>query len=180
MREVTYESHGTPLEEYQLTKADHRGQQGSEDAKRWAAEIIAKKEAEEAADPVLKAGRDEVARRALAMIASWRTPDHELMRWRVRLYCGHIVETQRHAENACPTAHGSSSMKCPECGRDPSYIVAFEPLGLVAEPPKPQAPAAPSAPKRRTRAQLERRLAELEAEVSELRQQSAPSDSKDR
>ncbi|CAI7978112.1 conserved hypothetical protein [Frankia sp. Hr75.2] len=172
VRDVTYESHGVPLEEYQLTRKDHREQRISEDTQRWVERDIAKKKAEEAADPVLKAHRDEVARRAMAMIARWHTPDHELMRWRVRLYCGHIVETRRHAESARPTFAGASSMKCPECGKDPSDIVAFEPLGLLAEPPKPQEPAVPPAPKRPTRAQLERRLAELEAEVDNLRQRS--------
>ncbi|MCK9928830.1 hypothetical protein MXD62_16870 [Frankia sp. Mgl5] len=179
MRDVTYESHGVPLEEYQLTRKDHREQQSSEDAGRWAKKIIAEKKAEEAADPVLKAHRDEVARRAWKMITSRKTPDHELMRWRVRLYCGHIVETRRHAESARPTFAGASSMQCPECGKDPSYIVAFEPLGLLAEPPKPRKPAPAPTPRPPTRAQLERRLAELEAEVSELRRQAAASGSGD-
>ncbi|KPM56419.1 hypothetical protein ACG83_00145 [Frankia sp. R43] len=175
VREVTYESRGVPLEAYELTKADHREQKSSEEAARWVEELLAKKQAEEAADPVLKAGRDAAGRKAMEMIASWRTPDHELMRWRIRLYCGHIVETRRHAETARPTMHGSSSMKCPDCSRDPSTIVAYEPLGFADQRPVP-----PPAPKRPTRAQLERRLAELEAEVSELRQQAGPSAPEDR
>jgi hypothetical protein len=86
------------------------------------------------------------------------------MRWRVRLYCGHIVETLVHCSMERPTMHGSSSMVCPECGIDPAYKVAYEPLGFLDQRPVPPAPAAP--PRRPTRAQLERRVAELEAQLA--------------
>ncbi|MCK9928833.1 hypothetical protein MXD62_16885 [Frankia sp. Mgl5] len=164
VRDVTYESHGVPLKEYQLTRADHRRQEGSEDIRRHVDGLAEQWRAEEAADPVLRAGRQAAVEQALKILFEARTPDHDLMRWRVRLYCGHITETQRHAETARPTMHGSSSMKCPECSKDPSTIVAYEPIGFADQRPVP-----PPALKRPTRAQLERRLAELEAEVGDLR-----------
>jgi hypothetical protein len=66
-----------------------------------------------------------------------------------------------------PTMHGSSSQQCPECGKDPSSIVAYEPIGLVAEPPVTAEPS--TVARRPTRAQLERRIQELEKENERLR-----------
>ncbi|MFD8512246.1 hypothetical protein ACFV27_14275 [Streptomyces antimycoticus] len=163
MREVEYESHGCPLENYQLTRGDHRQQEQSENIRRWAEKVLAEKEAEERADPVLAAGRRAAADRALDMLRSFQTPEREIMRWRVRLYCGHIVETRRHRENGKPTLHGSSSMQCPECGKDPSVIVAFEPIGLAGDPLAPPTPVTSLRPKRLTRAELERRVAALQS-----------------
>ncbi|MER8003369.1 hypothetical protein [Streptomyces sp. NPDC095613] len=60
-------------------------------------------------------------------------------------------------------------MRCPECGQDPSAIVALEPIGLVAEPPSPQTPSSPPPSRKPTRAELERRVAALEAENARLR-----------
>lgn len=57
------------------------------------------------------------------------------MRWRVRLYCGHIVKATRHIENAEPILHGSSSEQYSECGKNPARIVAFEPIGSLHELP---------------------------------------------
>lgn len=173
MREVEYESYGCPLESYQLTRADHRQQKQWEDIRFWVEKRAAEEEAEERADPELAAGRRAVAVEALEMLRSFKTPEHDIMRWRVRLYCGHIVETQRHRENAKPILHGSSSMKCPECGKDPSGIVAFEPIGLVGQPPFSPKAAASRSPKRPTRAELERRVAALERENELLRSQGS-------
>ncbi|MER6356676.1 hypothetical protein N8I84_19735 [Streptomyces cynarae] len=173
MREVEYESHGCPLEDYQLTRGDHRQQEQSENIERWVEKVLAAKEAEERADPVLAAGRRAAADRALDMLRNFKTAEREIMRWRVRLYCGHIVETRRHCENRKPTLHGSSSMQCPECGKDPSAIVAFEPIGLAGEPRSPVKPAPSSRPKRLTRTELERRVAALEKEIERLRAQGS-------
>ncbi|GAA2268866.1 hypothetical protein GCM10010145_50760 [Streptomyces ruber] len=171
MREVEYESYGCPLEDYQLTRGDHRQQEQSENIKRWVEKVLAEKEAEERADPVLAAGRRAAADRALDMLRDYKMPEREIMRWRVRLYCGHIAEARRHRENGRPTLHGSSSMRCPECGKDPSSIVAFEPIGLAGEPLSPAKPATPSRPKRLTRTELEQRVAALERENERLRSQ---------
>ncbi|MFG2213064.1 hypothetical protein [Streptomyces sp. NPDC048638] len=176
MCEVEYESCGVPLADYQLTRGDHRQQEQSEDCGRWVEKVLAEKEAEERADPALKERRDKAADRALKSLLSYKTPDHEIMRWRVRLYCGHIVETRRHRENSNPTLHGSSSMRCPECGKEPSAIVAFEPLGLAGESPGASKVVPAPPPKRLTRAQLERRVAALEKENQRLRDVGAQGD----
>jgi hypothetical protein len=66
--------------------------------------------------------------------------------------------------------HGSSSMRCPDCGKDPAVIVAYEPLGLVAELPTGRTVSPSKPPRSRlTRAQLEERVSALEAENQQLR-----------
>lgn len=62
----------------------------------------------------------------------------------------------------------SSSMKCLECGKDLAYIVACEPLGLVAEPPPGEAASSPRR-KKPSRAELEDRIIELEADLQSLK-----------
>ncbi|WP_406500801.1 hypothetical protein OG936_37905 [Streptomyces sp. NBC_00846] len=163
------ESHGVPLAGYQLTRADHQQQEQSEDISRWVEKVLAEKEAEERADPALAERRRGAAQQTLDSLLTYKSPDHETMRWRVQLYCGHNIETSRHKENPATTRQGSSSMSCPECGKDPSIIVAYEPIGLTAEPPMPSAVIREQPPREPTRAQLERRVAALEKENRRLR-----------
>ncbi len=173
--ELTYIRHGVPLEEYQLTRRDHHDQQISKQIRDAVERDAAKWRAEEEADPGLRARRAKTVHRALEMIASSQPADQEIMRWRVRLYCGHIAETRRHHTVTEPRMHGSSSMRCPECGVDPALIVAYEPIGLLAEPP-PANHALPLQPKRFSRTQLEQRVAELEAEVRRLKSEDSGSE----
>ncbi len=163
------------MEKYELTRRDHRRQKDCEAAREWAKEQLAKWHIEEQADPSLR-GRTEAARtRVLKMMAVWGpTLDHDLMRWRIRLYCGHITETTRHRETAEPTMHGSSAHPCAACGLDPALIVAYEPIGLKAEPAPPAPPPVPRAV-RPSRKQLEARIAELEAELAAHRRLRATS-----
>nr|GLK33999.1 hypothetical protein GCM10017611_08420 [Rhodococcus wratislaviensis] len=67
--------------------------------------------------------------------------------------------------------HGSVSMPCPDCRKDPARIVAYEPIGLVAEPPekKTAVSVAAAQPRRLSRKQLEERVAELEATLAALK-----------
>ncbi|GAA2507381.1 hypothetical protein [Streptomyces gobitricini] len=168
MPEVIYESSGIPLEKYQLTRSDHRDQEQSEAIERWAHRQVEKRMAQLRAAPELAERARQNAEETWKLIQSMKTRDHEIMRWRVRLYCGHITETRSHRKNGKPTLHGSSSMRCSECGKNPSVIVAFEPLGLVGQPPASRVAQAET-PKRATRAELERRIAHLEAENERLR-----------
>jgi hypothetical protein len=160
MVSTTYKSHGVPLECYELTRRDHRDQRTSEDIAEAVSRMAQQWRAEEEADPELRIRRLAGVRKVYEEFLSVPVPDCDLMRWRVRLYCGHITVTRRHHTIEDPKLHGSSSMKCPECGKNPSHIVAYEPLGFVDQRPVP-----PPAPRRPTRAQLERRIAELEAEL---------------
>ncbi|MEU9127486.1 hypothetical protein AB0D08_05100 [Kitasatospora sp. NPDC048540] len=170
MADVVHERHGVPLEAYELTRRDHASQKTSDQIRNAVNKQAEERQAKEAADPELGRQRNAHRAKALEMIRSFKNPDHQIMRWRVRLYCGHIVETKRHCSIANPTMHGSSSMRCPDCCKDPSVIVAYEPLGPVAEPPNARKPPA-QAPKsnRLTRTQLEQRIAALEAENARLK-----------
>ncbi|MEU8076072.1 hypothetical protein AB0B31_11535 [Catellatospora citrea] len=164
MGTVIHRSHGIPLEAYELTKADHRAQSTSDRIGEAAAAMTRSEQAQEAADPELARRRVESTKEALLMIFSHRTPDRDLMRWRFRLYCGHIMETTWHRETERPTS--LSSQRCPQCGKDPAVIVAYEPLGLVDEPPS--ASPGPAVPPRLTRTQLERRIKDLEGQLAEV------------
>jgi hypothetical protein len=142
---IDYRSHGVPLEMYELTRKDHRDQKTAESIHDAVKSAAAKWEAEETADPELRETRRKTIERARNMLFTFasQTHDYGLMRWRVRLYCGHIVETRRHCTIDAPTRHGSSSMPCRECGMDPAQIVAYEPLGMAAKPPWATAPRRP-------------------------------------
>lgn len=97
------------------------------------------------------------------------TQPHELMRWRLRLYCGHIVEKTAHYTHKTVHAAFTGSTSCAECGLAPATIVDAEPIGLAGDPPATPRNA-PSPPVRKpTRAQLEARVRDLEAEIEELR-----------
>lgn len=169
---ASHRSHGVPLETYELTRTDHRNQKSAEGTRDSVLEQAKKWRAEEAVDPDLREQRKATVMNAWKMLAEHKTHDDEIMQWRVRLYCGHIVMTTRHCAIEDPTMTGSASMRCSECGKDPARIVAYEPIGLVA--PRPDDPGAtPSPPpKRQTRKQLESRIAELEEELKAARQDS--------
>lgn len=102
------------------------------------------------------------------------TPPQELMRWRLRLYCGHVVERTAHYTHKTLHAAFTGSTSCPECGLDPATIVDGEAIGLKAEPAE-CAPSRASTKHKRsgkpTKAELEARVRELEAEVQRLRKE---------
>ncbi|MGW7007645.1 hypothetical protein ACWGCW_33785 [Streptomyces sp. NPDC054933] len=120
---VEYLSHGLPLDEYVLTKADERRQRESEACWEWAREQAAKaprwsQEKWEEMNALLSAGSDV---------------PREVMRWRVRLYCGHLAEVTRNVGAQRPTGYDE---RCPECGFDRATIVAYEPVGREVQPPR--------------------------------------------
>jgi len=158
--DVVYKSHGIPLEQYQLTRRDHQWQRTFQQIDEHAEREAAK------ASPL----SDETIER-LAVLLSYRTPETELMRWRIRLYCGHITETRRHCEMERPTDHGSSGQRCPECGMDPAAIVAYEPLGLVAKPAHAHVRGSPGRSSAPTKAELRAENAQLRAEIARLQAQ---------
>lgn len=70
----------------------------------------------------------------IARILSRRpTPPDELMRWRLRKYCGHVVEKRSHFKNATLHSAFTGSKSCDQCGLDPATIVDGEAIGLVEE-----------------------------------------------
>jgi hypothetical protein len=105
-------------------------------------------------------------RERIASLISTPTAAHELAIWRLRLYCGHTAERTAHRSRRTVHSAFGGAVRCVECGCDPATVVDARAIGLAAQPPHPE-----SAPVRRkpTRAALERRIDELEAEVSRLR-----------
>lgn len=93
------------------------------------------------------------------------TPPYELMVWRLRLYCGHTVERSAHRSHLTVHSAFSGSVRCTECGCDPAAVIDARAIGLIAEPTRPESVPAVRKP---TRAALERRIQELEAEVARL------------
>jgi hypothetical protein len=77
--------------------------------------------------PLSPAKVEEIAR-----ILSRRRPPqpHELMRWRLLLYCGHIVEKRSHFKNMTLHAAFIGRLSCDQCGLDPATIVNGEAIGL--------------------------------------------------
>ncbi|MEV8023034.1 hypothetical protein AB0O76_43460 [Streptomyces sp. NPDC086554] len=121
-----HQCYGVPLERYQLSRADHRGQQEAVDVAAWVAEQIAKA-------PRMS---DEQLETILEMLREPRPPV-EKMTWRVRLYCGHIREVARPRSWLRPYQGTSGKETCGDCGLDPALIVAFEPLEADSNQGKP-------------------------------------------
>jgi len=93
------------------------------------------------------------------------------MRWRLRLYCGHVVERTAHYTHKTVQAAFTGSTSCPECGLDPATVVDGETIGLQEEPPRPQRAPTPVITARSgkpTKAEREARIRELEAELEQL------------
>lgn len=132
---VEHTSHGVPLEEYVLTRSDHNDQKVAEQIRDAVNTNMEKYNAELDADPVRRERSYQKRIEVLQFMYDNRPPDHEKMRWRVRLYCGHITETIRHVTFEEPIMAGSSSTNCADCGMAPARIVAWEPIGLKVDPP---------------------------------------------
>ncbi|WP_157877229.1 hypothetical protein [Streptomyces odonnellii] len=173
MSEVEYRSSGVPLEDYKLNRRDHRRQKQSEESSERVRQQVAEDNAKCRADPAMAERRRQAFENAAKLMQSFKKEDYEIMRWRVRLYCGHIIETEAHYTYTDPVDAGGYSKRCSECGKDGLTIVAFEPIGLRGEPPKPTVPPTPPPAKKPTRAELERRVKALEEENERLRSKAS-------
>ncbi|QWF21772.1 hypothetical protein KM427_23070 [Nocardioides sp. LMS-CY] len=96
-------------------------------------------------------------------------PPEDLMRWRLRLFCGHVVERTAHRSYTDAGRAFTMSTNCPECGLDPATIIDAQAVGLLAEPHKAPHQPPPRSTSRPTRAALEKRVADLEAELAALK-----------
>lgn len=94
------------------------------------------------------------------------TRDDELNRWRLTLYCGHVVERIAHKSYPTYAAAGGGSRACETCGVDPAFVLDETLVGAAAAP-APSPPAPMSTP--RSRKALEQRAAKLEAELAAVR-----------
>ncbi|MFG2476592.1 hypothetical protein [Streptomyces fagopyri] len=108
---------GVPLEEYQLTRADHRRQEEAVAIMEWVRRQVAN----------APRWSDEKFRAMQELLGPPSRPS-EFVRWRVRLYCGHMHEVRRSRSQERPDGGITDHERCTECGLDPSVILAFEPL----------------------------------------------------
>ncbi|MFE9769572.1 hypothetical protein ACFYPC_34490 [Streptomyces sp. NPDC005808] len=155
--EVEYLRQGVPLADYKLAKADHCRQHEAVEEHEWIQRQLAKA-------PPWSEEHWERMRQLLGPA----TPPWELQLWRLRLYCGHVIEAPRCRKSPRPDGGGCDKARCPECGLDPAVIVAFKPLEPLAEPP---AQSRSPEPRRSTRTPPadQRSRAELVTENNALR-----------
>lgn len=159
-----YEHLGDPDAEHVLERRDHRRQQFFVEMAEAAKRAVAKM-------PPLKP--EQIANLRAIFLTTAQQSDTELMRWQLRLYCGDVVERTAHRSYKTVQQAFTGSSRCPKCGLSPAMIIAAKPLGTAGT-----APAITSAlrtedrPRRRTRKELEARIAELEAENKALRREA--------
>ncbi|GAB3971027.1 hypothetical protein GCM10029978_045440 [Actinoallomurus acanthiterrae] len=159
-----YEHLGDPDAEHVLERRDQRRQQSlveiAEAAKRAAAKM-----------PPFKP--EQIAKLRAIFQATAQQSETELMRWRLRLYCGHVVEQTAHRSHKTIHQAFTGSSRCPECSLSPAMIIAAKPLGTAGTAPvATSTPRTEDRPRRRTRKELEARIVELEAENEALRRES--------
>lgn len=159
-----YISHGVPLQNYEPTAEDQRAQRKLEDLRAWARAEAAK----------LPRWSDEQFAEVEKMLRHARKNPPPQMPWRVRLFCGHVLEVARHADSKVPIEGVSDSATCGSCGGSVQLIVAFEPVGpvRVADAPgtvKRARRSASSSAKPKTKAELEAENAVLRAKLERLR-----------
>lgn len=158
---AAYEHLGDPDAPAPPTKKQERAQRERLAMREWARE-------QAAAAPPLRPEQVAELRRILGPIRERR--DQELMVWRLRLYCGHVLERKAHHTHKTVHAAFTGSSTCPQCGLDPATILAARPLGLAGPPPRPAKKPAPD------RARLQQRAERLEQEAAALRKQLATLD----
>ena len=152
-----YEHRGSFDERMALDVRHHRAQRQPE-------EIIEAVDRSRVENPPPPLSTDQIE--FLRNAFSRKTPPHELMRWRLRLYCGHEAERRAHFTHTTVQSAFMIGDRCPECGLDATIVDAL-PLGLVAEQAAPvRSPTPPATTREQT---LELRVRELEAEVIKLR-----------
>ena len=115
--------------------------------------------------PLSPAHLEEIAR-----ILSRPARPHELTQWRLRPYCGHVVDKHSHRSHTTLRAAFMGATRCPVCGLDSATIVDGEAIGLVEAAPSGRAapPSRPTRSRQPTRTELEAKVRELEAEIERL------------
>lgn len=157
-------SRNIALKAYQLSSCVRRDQKTAQGIHDHVEKLGEQWRAEELADPHLRERRLVNVRRAWKIMDASEPDASKIMRWRVQLYCGHIVATTRHIENAEPTIHGSSSAHCSVCGKNPARMVPFEPIGPLGQSPNRDGNVPGSQLARQpSRKQLEDRITQLVA-----------------
>jgi hypothetical protein len=115
-----------------------------------------------------------LAKIAHLLEAAGHTPATQLMHWRLRLFCGHVIDYSTNPDRR--DVSQTSGYDCPVCGATGRIAVAVQPVGVEPNPKASDLPV--SAPRgsakgqaRRTRGQeLEEDNRRLRAEVEALRE----------
>jgi hypothetical protein len=105
------------------------------------------------------------ALRTIATFIMNRPPESDLVEWRLRLFCGHVVTRRSHHTNTTVHMAFTGNVPCPECGLDPATIVAAKALRRLEPDPPPKAPST------HDDASIRRAIARHESEIEKLRAQ---------
>lgn len=152
-----YEQVPDPGDDWTPTERQIRRQREFEDIREHAVRMAAD-------SPPLTAGQ----LRTLATFIMNRPPESDLVEWRLRLFCGHVVTRTSHHTNTTVHMAFTGMVACTECGLDPATIVSAEALRRLApEPPQPKERGPDSASLRRAIARHEREIEKLRAQLGE-------------
>ncbi|XVX21457.1 hypothetical protein ACQP1U_06190 [Actinomycetota bacterium] len=124
-----YERRGDLDAQFELTRQHEKAQRDAENLQ------AAARRAVEGAPPLTLEQRERISQ-----LLGTPTPPRQLMTWRLRLYCGHVVERTAHYTHKTLHNAFTGSTSCPECGLAPATVVDAEAVGLA-----PQTPAAAAA-----------------------------------
>lgn len=123
----------TDLDEYQRkgdlsapfspTKMIEQAQEQAQKFHDYVQEIVAK------APPIPPDAHEQIAVLLRRPYGNARKPAQ--VRWRLRRYCGDVVEETADEKYLDPDEAFKHSEQCPACGRKPSVIVDAEPIGLA-------------------------------------------------
>lgn len=117
-----YQRKGDLASPFNRTKKVERAQEQAQKLHDYVEEIVAK------APPIPPAARDRIVE-LLRPYAN--VPKPTPVRWRLRRYCGDVVEETAGEKHLDPDEAFKHSDRCPACGRRPSIIIDAEPIGLV-------------------------------------------------
>jgi hypothetical protein len=96
-----------------------------------------------------------------------RPPLSDLVEWRLRLFCGHVVTRTSHHTNTTVHMDFTGTVACPECGLDPSTIVSAEALRRLFPERQPLERDRDDTSIRRAIARHEREIEKLRAQLGE-------------
>lgn len=117
-----YQRKGDLSAPFNPTKKTERAQQQAQKLHDYVQEIVAK------APPIPPDAREQIA----ALLRPYgNAPKPTQMRWRLRRYCGDVVEETADEKCLEPDQAFKHLEQCPACGRKPSVIVDAEPIGLA-------------------------------------------------
>lgn len=101
----------------------------------------------------------------LAVLFSNKTSRSDLVEWRLRLFCGHVIHRNSHHTHRTVHAAFMGGIACPQCGLDPATIVAAQALRRL------ESDSAPKPRTKRSDESIRRAIERHEREIDRLRAQ---------